>query len=554
MTSLFLRQIMGRRPRPLAWWSGLIALLLAEGLALSLLFDSDFYRDDPRWWATFITEAPRLLGRLVIAAAVMTPLICGRAFRDLLRRPSGPEGRHPAWGLLLGHLSAVAVFACITMVISRGGPARAAYPGGLVLAWMTMGAIALGTWVAALLPAGFGPATDHRMARRLLAVVAAAAIAVGVSQIIERGLWSPRAGSPLVHATFWSVSGLIGMFSAETVCRPEESVVGTRAFSVRVAPQCSGFEGMGLILVFLAAVLALWRRSYRFPHALLLLPLGVAAIWLANVLRISLLVAVGVRISPAVAAGGFHSQAGWLAFNLISLGLVLASRRVRFFARSDPDADKAEFNNPTAAYLVPLLASLATTMVTGAFSSGFDRFYPFRVLTVAAALWYFRGDYAALRWSWSRTAVAIGAGTFVLWMALEPAPTGSVAETELAWGLARLGPIWGTVWLAFRVAGSVVTVPIAEELAFRGYLTRRLIAAEFQELPLGRFTWPSFLISSAVFGLLHGRWLAGMLAGMAYAVALYRRGELADAMVAHATTNALIALYVLASGSWSLWM
>ena len=90
---------------------------------------------------------------------------------------------------------------------------------------------------------------------------------------------------------------------------------------------------MGLILVFLGAYLAFCRQTFRFPRALLFLPLGVAAMWLANVARIALLVAVGVWISPTVAVQGFHSQAGWLAFNGISLGLVLASRRIRFFTQ-----------------------------------------------------------------------------------------------------------------------------------------------------------------------------------------------------------------------------
>ena len=310
---------------------------------------------------------------------------------------------------------------------------------------------------------------------------------------------------------------------------------------------------MGLIVVFLAAVLVLRRRTYRLPRALLLLPLGVVAMWLANVVHIALLIAVGVQISPTVAVQGFHSQAGWLAFNGIALGLVLASRRIGFFIRSDPGAEEGEYTNPTAAYLVPMLAILATTMITGAFSSDFDWFYPLRIVAAVAALWYFQRYYAALQWTWSWPAAAIGAVTFVLWIALEPAPTGSAAETALGMGLVRLGSVWSTAWLVFRVIGSVVTVPLAEELAFRGYLTRRLIASEFQEVPLGRFTWLSFLLSSALFGVLHGRWLAGVVAGMLYAAALYRRGELADAVVAHATTNALIAAYVLTIGAWSLW-
>ncbi|HYQ91227.1 MAG TPA: CAAX prenyl protease-related protein, partial [Candidatus Competibacteraceae bacterium] len=109
------------------------------------------------------------------------------------------------------------------------------------------------------------------------------------------------------------------------------------------------------------------------------------------------------------------------------------------------------------------------------------------------------------------------------------------------------------VWLMFRILGSVITVPLAEELAFRGYLLRKLIAKDFNQVPFGQFSWWSFLLTSVLFGLLHRRWLAGTLAGMGYALALYRRGQLGDAVVAHMTTNALIALVVLTQARWSLW-
>jgi len=99
----------------------------------------------------------------------------------------------------------------------------------------------------------------------------------------------------------------------------------------------------------------------------------------------------------------------------------------------------------------------------------------------------------------------------------------------------------------------VVTVPIAEELAFRAYLTRRLITADFESVPPGRMTWWSLLLSSVVFGVLHGRWFAGMLAGIAYGLAYRRRGEISDSILAHGVTNGLIAITVLATGWWSLW-
>ncbi len=61
-------------------------------------------------------------------------------------------------------------------------------------------------------------------------------------------------------------------------------------------------------------------------------------------------------------------------------------------------------------------------------------------------------------------------------------------------------------------------------------------------------------MSSVAFGLLHGNlWLAGILAGLLYAWSLLRRGNIADAVVAHATTNALLAGYVLIFQEWHLW-
>jgi CAAX prenyl protease-like protein len=94
---------------------------------------------------------------------------------------------------------------------------------------------------------------------------------------------------------------------------------------------------------------------------------------------------------------------------------------------------------------------------------------------------------------------------------------------------------------------------LAEELAFRGYLIRKLVAKDFENVPLGQFSWFSFMLTSILFGLLHERWVAGTLAGMGYALALYRRGQLGDAVIAHMTTNALIAIFVLTQAKWSLW-
>jgi membrane protease YdiL (CAAX protease family) len=48
-------------------------------------------------------------------------------------------------------------------------------------------------------------------------------------------------------------------------------------------------------------------------------------------------------------------------------------------------------------------------------------------------------------------------------------------------------------------------------------------------------------------------WLPAMLAGWAYGAIGIRTGRIADAVVAHATTNALLAAAVLLFDQWQLW-
>src|SRR5207245_8144272 len=118
-------------------------------------------------------------------------------------------------------------------------------------------------------------------------------------------------------------------------------------------------------------------------------------------------------------------------------------------------------------------------------------------------------------------AVGVGSVVFVLWLAFVP----SAAEDGLPAQLGAWPAGWLAMWIVFRMVGSSVFVPLAEELAFRGYLTRFLIATRFEDFPPRQFTWFSFLASSALFGVIHGNWIADTIAAMGYAVTLDRRGK-----------------------------
>jgi CAAX prenyl protease-like protein len=184
-----------------------------------------------------------------------------------------------------------------------------------------------------------------------------------------------------------------------------------------------------------------------------------------------------------------------------------------------------------------------------------DRFYPARVIFTGAVLLYFAVTHRYKRvvdLSGSYFAVAVGVVVFVIWTALEPSPS-SNADLEQTAALSSMPRSVAGGWIVFRAIGSILVVPVVEELAFRGYLLRRLISRDFDEVAIGQFSWLSFVISSALFGLLHSRWLAGTIAGLLFATALYRRNRLSDAILAHSVANAMITVNVLFTARWSAW-
>jgi exosortase E/protease (VPEID-CTERM system) len=285
-------------------------------------------------------------------------------------------------------------------------------------------------------------------------------------------------------------------------------------------------------------------------------PAGSCGHLVLNAVRVAGLVLIGVAGAPGIAIQGFHSHAGWIAFNVVALGTCLAARRISWLTTagsSDSIAVPTHSQpNPIAPYLMPLVAILAAAMLAGAASNGFEWLYVLRVAAAAAALWYFRDTYRTLDWRVGWPAVALGGLVFLIWIGLEPL-AGS-AHTGQPQPLAHASALVRITWLAVRILGAVITVPIAEELAFRGFLLRRLVSADFESVSWRTFAWVPFLISSIAFGLLHGdRWLAGTIDGMVYAFAMLRRGRIGEAAAAHAVTNALLAIFVLVTGNWQLW-
>ena len=385
----------------------------------------------------------------------------------------------------------------------------------------------------------------------LILGIVAAVLVLAFSALSTAG-WAPLAGATL-HVTH----AMLSLYESDVLMDIATKRLAVGNFMVEISPACSGYEGIGLVTAVLSLYLYVFRRELRFPQALFLLPIGIAAIWLLNAVRIAALVSFGAHFSPQVAVGGFHSQAGWIAFLIVSVGVMILGQQVGFFRKdaiaADPAAraphGRATSEGDALAWLAPFMALMTASIIASAFAPNDQWLYGLRVVFVAAALWMFRSFYATIAQRVAPLSLAAGIAVGVAWIATDPDPA---AGSELGnWILAL--PMWAAaLWLAIRAAGTIIFVPIAEEMAFRGFLHRAIASQRFANVTPLVMTIAAFVVTSLLFGVIHQRWLAGMLAGAVYALVMYRTGRMSDPIGAHMASNAVIMAWAITQQQWSL--
>ena len=516
--------------RPGARLAAALGLLGAEALVFSALFDA---QPLARHYPLLVLAGPAI-GLFVVFLTTM--VVSAKARRKAIVT-SAPRPRIVAGAFVL-HL---ACFALLFLAIDA--LTRAPGHGRLALTCVLFAALIVSAAAAALSASSW---------QRLLAARGAdAAVGAGVALVAWlAGLASEALWAGLADVTLRLVVAALALVDTGALTvDPAVRVVGLDGFTIHMAPVCSGMEGIGLILVLSVAWLVARRRALRFPRALLLVPLALVAVYGANVVRIVALVVVGAHVDPEIALGGFHSKAGWLLFCLVALGLAAFAERASFFARGDR---RGAVTYPAAPYLAPLLTLLATAMATGLFSTGFDTLYGVHIAAAAVVLWHYRSALALRFGRLEPAMVMLGLIVFAAWFILHPAPPAAQVEA-LRNAVGGLSTGERVLWLSLRVAGSVLVVPVVEELAFRGFLLRRLESADFLEVPLTRRRALPVLFSSLAFGLTHQSVVAGTVAGILFALAQSARGRTEDAIVVHVVANAAVAGAVLLAGQWWLW-
>ncbi len=184
--------------------------------------------------------------------------------------------------------------------------------------------------------------------------------------------------------------------------------------------------------------------------------------------------------------------------------------------------------------------------------------YMIKTLLAILLLWLFRRQYrdefgtplSAAQWL---AAVCCGLVVLFLWVAGESLLP-KVGESTL-FSATALGESTAavTIFISFRLLGSSFVVPVIEELFWRSFLMRYLISKDFRSLPVGSFSWFSFVVTAILFGSEHHRIVAGVLAGLLYGGLLLLQKNLRGVVIAHTITNLGLGIYILITGSWQFW-
>ena len=145
--------------------------------------------------------------------------------------------------------------------------------------------------------------------------------------------------------------------------------------------------------------------------------------------------------------------------------------------------------------------------------------------------------------------ILVGLAIFALWIW---APAWPYSEPVAPEGLPYAPQTCGWPLTIAKLVGSAFIIAPAEELFFRSFLYRKLIAQDFTAISLSKFDLSAFLWVIFLFTLEHDRPIAAAITGAAYGLLVIRFG-ISSAIIAHVTTNFVLALHVIFNNAWQFW-
>jgi CAAX prenyl protease-like protein len=215
-------------------------------------------------------------------------------------------------------------------------------------------------------------------------------------------------------------------------------------------------------------------------------------------------------------------------------------------------------SRPVLRYVAPIVVFGALTAVEGWLpQSIYPAFYFAKIFIVTVTLLVARRSLRDIQPSWRVVfpALLLGLVVFVQWVAIDnwlayPHLGSRVGFNPFAELHSRL---WRFAFLAVRFYGLVLVVPVMEELFLRSFVLRSVMNADFESVPIGEYSVSAFWAVAALSALSHPEWVAAVITSIAYTLLLRYTRSLFATVLAHATTNLALGIYIMATRSWQYW-
>jgi hypothetical protein len=220
------------------------------------------------------------------------------------------------------------------------------------------------------------------------------------------------------------------------------------------------------------------------------------------------------------------------------------------------------------AYLLPMGAFLVFTWVGGHWPWLYSASYIVKTLAAAGLLIGFWRFYTRVSWRYWQLGILVGVVGVFQWVGMEklilhfwphyPRPSVDVLDPFKRGAdgallhYSSLGMAWAFV--IFRWAGASLMVPFMEELFWRDYVWRTVLAPnDIRLAEVGEWDWRPFWFVAIAFSTVHVQWMTAIVWGLMIGWLLVRTRSLGACIIAHGVTNFLLGAYVLWTRDWYFW-
>jgi len=212
------------------------------------------------------------------------------------------------------------------------------------------------------------------------------------------------------------------------------------------------------------------------------------------------------------------------------------------------------------AYVLPMATFLAFNWVGSQWPALYPLAYAAKTLVVALLIFYFWKHYTRIRWNYWWLGILVGIVGIFQWVGMQLFLQQHFAFFRPGEGFfvptdAFQSPLLLYGFLAIRIIGAAMVVPVMEELFWRDYLWRSIAAPNnFKLVAVGYRDVVALLIVSGAFAVVHGNWwLTSIPWALMVGGLLWYTKSLGACIIAHGVTNLLLAGYVLIWRDWSFW-